>query len=429
MKTIYDLVNFNADASCLSADVWLRAMRGGQTSPFARWLQLYIDRERRLTLGLTGSTVADLAYFNPESLQIIRENPDIFQIIIRPFAHDVGLLRTFDGFQINLELGRCVLESEFGSVLPLFLPPEFMLTVEQIGQLHKAGIKGTFVNAERYPRTHHLRIPAQSYRLSGSFGIELACIPVSGALTRSYLSGHDHLDASDWNREIAACPLQEICIWRDGESWLLVPEGLEREAAWLDEEDPSFSRQFLTVPTLTDLPRPEQFGPHHYRSYPLHSLSAWLREMRMLRFIRRIEEIEKNIHNLDPEAVALWLLTINSDILSSVEKDGIQKRMRKFRNEETFFDVVLHREDRGFEGEEYLAILEEKLRGGNIDWLYTSSSAHMQKARARVVYSRRLIEASRSSMLANLVDARSAAGYDQEQHVRHTARVGNSGYS
>jgi hypothetical protein len=410
VKTLIDIVNFNADASCLPADTWLEALKGGELSLFRRWLSLYIERGKRLVLGLTGATIADLACFNPESLALIRANRDIFQIIARPFAHDVALLRTPRGFARNIEFGIRTLEKEFGGFESFFLPPEFMLTTEQIGLLWEQRLLGTFINAERYSEPQRDRIPASPYRLSGPFGIELACVPVAGRLTRGYLSAHDHLDADAWNRGIIADPETEVRVWRDGESWLLIPQGLEREAIWLDHEDPAIRRAFLHVPPTAALPAPEHFGRVTYRSYPLHSLEAWLKELKMLRYVRRIEEIEMHVDSLDADATALWLLSINSDILSSVEKRPITKRMKAIGTDNLFFETILHRCERGFEGAEYLALLERQIAGGDIGWLHTSPAAHMAKARARWAYCRRLWDERETERNTPFEEARGGQG-------------------
>jgi len=391
VKILTDIVNFNADASCLAAQTWLEALSGGVSSRFAQWLKLYVDRRKGLVLGLTGASVADLACYNPESLDIIRAHRDIFQIIVRPFAHDVALLRTPCGFETNLRLGLRTLEAEFGAIEPFFLPPEFMLTTEQIGILHAHGLRGTFINAARYSKLQRDRIPDTPYRLAGLFGLEIACTPVSGHLTHGYLASHDRLDAETWNRGILTHPEAEVCVWRDGESWLLVPQGLDREAIWLDHEDAAIQRNRHQSPPLAALPDPTAFGDATYRSYPQHSLAAWLRDMKMLRYVGRVHEIERHLASFDADATALWLLSINSDILSSVEKQAIRKRMKAIGTDNLFHEVILHRCERAFEGAEYLALLERALAGGDTGWLQSSAAAHMAKARARLAYCRRLL--------------------------------------
>ena len=42
MSVLVDVVNFNADASCLDSARWLQALTGGAESEFCRWLNLYV---------------------------------------------------------------------------------------------------------------------------------------------------------------------------------------------------------------------------------------------------------------------------------------------------------------------------------------------------------------------------------------------------
>ena len=46
---ICDVVNFNADASCLEYNEWLKIIRGGKKSIFCKWLQLYVKNKRKVS--------------------------------------------------------------------------------------------------------------------------------------------------------------------------------------------------------------------------------------------------------------------------------------------------------------------------------------------------------------------------------------------
>ncbi len=120
-KTVVDIVNFNADASCLSSSIWLDALQGGTTSKICQWLELFVKNNKKVSLGFTGSTLADIKKFNPDAINIINEKKDIFEIILRPWSHDISLYRTDSLFIYNVELGIRTIKSEFDSVSNFYL--------------------------------------------------------------------------------------------------------------------------------------------------------------------------------------------------------------------------------------------------------------------------------------------------------------------
>src|SRR5260221_13154521 len=116
MTRVIDVVNFNADASCLAAAEWLAILDGGRRSRLCKWLDIYVTLRRRVVLGFIGGAIADLATFNPEAIALINANHDIIEVVLRPFSHDIGLLRRTRGFSVNLNLGRPVARRQFQKV-------------------------------------------------------------------------------------------------------------------------------------------------------------------------------------------------------------------------------------------------------------------------------------------------------------------------
>ena len=149
-KIVVDIVNFNADASCLSSSIWLDALQGGTNSKICQWLALFVRNDKKVNLGFTGSTLADIKKFNPKAINIINEKKDIFEIILRPWSHDISLYRTDSLFIYNVELGIRTIKSEFESVSNYYLAPEFMITSRQIELISKMGIEAIFINPDRY---------------------------------------------------------------------------------------------------------------------------------------------------------------------------------------------------------------------------------------------------------------------------------------
>ncbi len=352
MSVLYDIVNFNSDASCLDSFHWLSILHGGERSQLFRWLRLFIDHEKPVSIGFTGATLADINAFNPEALKLLRNYPDIFQILSRPFAHDLPFFRTEKGFCLNLTLGQRTAKNLIGRFSQLYLPPEFMQTNRQTALLAEHGVKATFIMESRFKDRDRKRIPIEPYVLKGIPEGHLICIPVTGNLTNAYLKTIQRLDSTIWYKAIS--PNESSLIWRDGESSFLLPDGLEREKYWLlcSRE----VRRHLVVPDINKLLCYEN-------GYPVHPFSAWLNEMSMLWFIQRVCQLENRVINsMSALDISRWLHCINSDILSSVEKDSPIVQLRAFNND-SIGTYCIQRSNRGLEGE---ALLEIADKGGMI---------------------------------------------------------------
>lgn len=392
MTRLLDVVNFNADASCLDSASWLSALRGGDRSLLYRWLEGFVAGRRRVVLGLIGATVADIATHNPESIALVNQHPETFQLLLRPFSHDVALLRSVEGFRCNVELGFATIRREFDQITPYFLPPEFMLTNEQLSELAALGCAGVFINASRFNEEAQHLIPRDPYTIEGIFGRRLTAIPLEGGLTAAYLTTLHEWDNQSWHTALLQQTASSLAGWRDGESWLLLPDGLERELAWLASEDPRIERIFVEeLVAGAELAEGEAAG----RSYPVHSFSDWVKEFRMFGYLHRLQAAESRLGEQSAAERALWLQAINSDVLSSVEKDSPVVTLReRGEQEERAWRIV--RSTRWLEGEEYLALLEGLLRpptsASSSQYLATSSRPHMIKLRGRLAYLERLLE-------------------------------------
>jgi hypothetical protein len=393
MTRLVDVVNFNADASCLAAGEWLAILEGGSRSRLCSWLQHYVRIRRPVVLGFVGGAIADIASFNPEAIALINANRDVIEPVLRPFSHDIGLLRSARGFDLNMRLGRAVARREFSEVVEFFLPPEFMLTNSQVKVLADAGIAGVFLNATRFKEETRDRIPRVPFMLEGVLQSRLPCIPFQGALTKAYLDALHAFDATSWNEAIATTCETPIFTWRDGESCFLIPDGNERERVWLEQESIEIRRE-----TLSSALRGLTFKAYDQGisesppSYPVHSFSAWFKEFRMLGFLGRLQKIEDQLDSLPSDLAVLWLQVINSDILSAVEKDSpvvsLKAQCGSVASDSRF---TIWRSERGFEGEDYLALLETALIDRRyLDQLSASTRPHLRKLYARLDYARAL---------------------------------------
>jgi hypothetical protein len=372
---LVDVVNFNGDASCLSTAHWLKILSGGSTSEFFQWLHMYVDTGSQVVLGFPGATASDIAVHNPEAISLIRAHPDLFQLILRPYCHDLALLRTEAGFLLNLETGERTLRRLFGQIANFYLPPEFMLTSQQVSVLHQRRLS-TFVFGDRLDAHVSRAIPNRPFEVAGVRGARIPAIPFDSVLTRAYLATIQRLDTSIWSDAESSITNATAYLWRDGESVFLLPDSLSRERLWLNSTSPE-SRILLSRKNLRSCESQATC------SYPVPSFSAWMREMKMYWYLQRIHEIELELESLDDFQKAVWLQTINSDILSSVEKFPPCVQLLSVEMPQLWKEHEISRHSRALEGEDYLSLLgtaDDSSRA----YLENSPHPHMVRLRGRL---------------------------------------------
>ena len=374
-KTVVDIVNFNADASCLPSRTWLETLKGGTNSVICQWLSLFIQNKKNVTLGFTGSTLADIKKFNPDAIKIINEKKDIFEIILRPWSHDISLYRTDSLFIYNVELGIRTIKSEFESVSNYYLAPEFMITSRQIELISKMGIEAIFINPDRYQNDIKRRIIPTPHIVYGTSESNIKCIAIHGKTTQKYLSSCQLNDPKIWDKFIQDFPDDLIFSWRDGESFLLIPDGLSREESLLQGESAYINRKKLQSLEI-NYEDSSLYDRSYYKSYPIHSFTAWIKEMKMMWYVDRIRKIENNFSKLSDLQITLLLQLINSDILASVEK--ISPKI-KLKIKGVIEDFIIYRSERGFEGEDYLQLIDDPN-------FRNDSAPHIKKLIARHEY-------------------------------------------
>jgi len=374
-KTVVDIVNFNADASCLSSSIWLDALQGGTNSKICQWLELFVRNNKKVSLGFTGSTLADIKKFNPDAINIINEKKDIFEIILRPWSHDISLYRTDSLFIYNVELGIRTIKSEFESVSNYYLAPEFMITSRQVELISKMAIEAIFINPDRYQNDIKRRIIPTPHIVYGTSESTIKCIAIHGRTTQKYLSSCQLNDPKIWDKFIQDFPDDLIFSWRDGESFLLIPDGLSREESLLQGESENINRKKLQSLEI-NYEDSSFYDRSYYKSYPIHSFTAWIKEMKMMWYVDRIRKIENNFSKLSDLQITLLLQLINSDILASVEK--ISPKI-KLKIKGVIEDFIIYRSERGFEGEDYLQLIDDPN-------FRNDSAPHIKKLIARHEY-------------------------------------------
>lgn len=386
---VVDIVNFNADASCLSSRRWLEALSNGEKSQLCAWLNGYVETESKVTLGFIGGTLADISVLNHEAIDLINAHADIFEIIIRPFSHDIALTRTDLGFRKNFELGSVAIRREFSNIVDWYLPPEFMLTNRQLSALPELGVDGVFINSGRYEPEIQRRLSPTPYILTGVGGIQVPCIPFESSLTPAFLRSIQELSEDVWLDCLSATHNPVSYLWRDGESAFLIPDGVERERSWLN-----LSRKYQRVGLsaairATSFITSEDLPSDAYRSYPVHSFAAWMKEFRMIGYLRNLEKFEQMLGGLSAVEQVVWLQAINSDVLSAVEKGSPTVRLKSMPcigSVDHYFDYKIWRTERGFEGEDCLQILDQFDSAQTQAYLRTGSASHLLKIRARLTY-------------------------------------------
>lgn len=374
-NNLIDIVNFNADASCFSSEKWLNSLKGGDDSLFCQWLHLYVQYNKKISLGLIGATIADIKYYNPEAIELINNHQDIFEIILRPWAHDIGLYRQEKTFLFNVQTGIQIIEKEFTCYSKFFLPPEFMLTSRQIELLKKININAVFINPDRYHSDIKSRILKKPYKVKATSNHFMNCITVDGDATKKYLKANQLYDVSSWNKYILEYKNNVIFSWRDGESSFLLPDGLNREKYWLKNETSQVKRKLLNQINISYV-KSHNIPVDFYKSYPIHSFLAWMQEMKMLWFLDEVKKIEDNFSLLSNFEKVLWLQLINSDILASVEKKSPKI---KLITDNKINDYIIYRTERGFEGEDFL-VMTKKGR------IFNNELPHVKKLLAREKY-------------------------------------------
>lgn len=390
MDYLVDIVNFNADASCLESERWLSALKGGDSSEFCSWLHCYVSNDCPVVIGITGATLADIAKFNPEAIALMNRHPALFEILIRPFAHDIALTRSNFGFRLNIEYGLAVLRKELRNIPAWYLPPEFMLTNWQLAVLAELGIEGVFLNPGRFETEVRGRLPHQPYRVTGVAAVRLGCIPVHSWLTEAYLRTIQRLTDEFWTNSCRSVPHETAYLWRDGESVFLIPDGVERERYWIGLTKQGSERQSLrqALKNISYL-EPHELPQGAYRSYPVHSFAAWMKEFRMLGYLRALENFEGQLDKMTQAEQLIWLQSINSDILSAVEKTSPLIKLKPIARsgaDEELTDFRILRTERGYEGEDYLHLLQTYASAATRQYIKDSSAPHVVKLRARLEY-------------------------------------------
>ena len=343
---ICDVVNFNADASCLEYNEWLKIIRGGKKSIFCKWLQLYVKNKRKVNLGLTGFTILDLLRYNPESINYINDNNDVFQIIIRTLSHDCSSLRISKIFELNLILGKNLILKTFKNVCLDYLPSEFMFNNSFAESLVKEEINSIWILPSRFDKK--FKFNNRVYKLDSFIESNIVCNIFDSELTDFYLK----LIQKNENHYINI--KREISLqWRDGESIFFLPDSLERETDYL------VGTGFMNSFFVSEYKQSQNKLILDKIFYPPHPLNSWIGNFESLELINRTIFFENKLNLESKESIFSFLCLINSDINSSIAKPNPTFNLKDLKNGQ-IVNFTLNRTDRWIEGEFFLWLFENE---------------------------------------------------------------------
>jgi hypothetical protein len=113
-----------------------------------------------------------------------------------------------------------------------------------------------------------------------------------------------------------------------------------------------------------------------------------MKEFRMLGYVSRLSRLEEQLGHFGDVELTLWLQAINSDVLSAVEKSSPTVTLKRAADRDEQLQFVIYRSERGFEGEEYLVLLEMARRAGaptkECERFLKSGQPHAAKLAARL---------------------------------------------
>lgn len=320
--SFHEIINFNSEASCLSHDRWLAALVGGKNSELCCWLSLYVQEKNPICLGLMGVTILDVLALNPEAIELINNNPGIFKLALRPYSH--CLLSTFpdDFVQRQIEVGYQIVRSVFSSKIDCFLPPEFSMSVAVLNACVDLDIFHVFFSGQRLSSPTH-------ENLSTEFKDRIIFFD---HCDESYF--REFLKVSQRFSDFSILPTSQN-FWRDGESFLLVPNGIQREKFALDRRGQQFT-------AYKEFPNPADYKKKNFY-YPKANVSTWHGSGTADNFHKKIVDLWHSGQSTDLLYFSFLSYISGSDILASLEKRDVTVLIKDDKNE---WDHIIKRQDK-----------------------------------------------------------------------------------
>lgn len=346
---LVDIINLNSYASCLSTKRWDAALRGGIESELFQILNSYILHDQKINIGIIGSTLAEIESFNPECIALINDNPANFEILVRPYVHSLSILWNDRTFLQNYSLGREYITRTFDNIVNWYLPPEFALRNSHLFTLAENNNLGTFIHPKRVKDGLKTKLPKGLFNLKSIQDSNIECITLTDDYDKYYLELLQLLDSeirfdTDW-----------VFGWRDGESPFFLPDSVAREEVFIKKSKSTYNRVFLSE-YLAQHQEPKST----LYSYPQNSLNPWLGNFRLRWYIDAVKEIERNYETLSPLKKFLFLNLLNSDILSSQEKNDVFVPLKNLDGTAQDYPHKIKRKERNLNAEEVLFLIHNR---------------------------------------------------------------------
>jgi len=303
-----DIVNFNGDASCLKRARYLHAIREGE---IAQWLGYYEASSRHVSVGMCGVSLIDLfIHKDSASLDLLRSSSYI-HTIYRPFVHALSTVMDPSLSCINILLGILVTRTILARTSNYFLPPEFLFRMSDVLTLRKCGVEYTFdISPDTLNHANEL-LPYSIIRcLVHPSGASIKSINMHQCSTKAYL------------RCIQI--MSEYCgtdnLWRDGESFLFLPDGLKREEMFINQ-----TRHVKSIVSyVQEMSSAELQLELDY--YPLRPLSPWIGDHANHWYRQIGNRLLEWIYDDKPITLfmlVLLLMMYSSDLRASASKDDV----------------------------------------------------------------------------------------------------------
>ena len=205
----------------------------------------------------------------------------------------------------------------------------------------------TFIHPNRVKKDVLKTLPKDCFSIQTIQNEKIDCISFDPNYDSYYLDSIQKL-----SEENLAGNSDVVFGWRDGESPFLITEGVQREAHFVKQTQAQFKRQFLS----------EAIGKRPFQAqvnaYPQNSLLPWFSNFRLLWYINEVKLLESGLAELSELKSALFLLLLNSDILSSTEKNHVQVSLRNLKAPFQHTSYEIKRQSRNLEAEEIMYLIE-----------------------------------------------------------------------
>ena len=345
-KDLVDIVNLNSDASCLSSERWMKALTGGLNSELFQILNSYVVEGQKVNLGIIGSTLSEIMQYNNECVDLINANPDIFEIVLRPFIHSLSILWHDETFKRNFEFGEQLTKQVFRNVSDWYLPAEFALRNNQVYMIQDR-ILGTFIHPKRIRKSLN-EIDIEGYGVMQSLqNTEQNYIGFTENYDAYYLEEIQKFSSDiEFEHDI-------IFGWRDGESPFLLPSSVKRELHFVKQTATRFNRKFLSE-CVDAQARTEK----SINSYPQNSLLPWMGGFRLYWYVQEVKMLERQFKELSKTKKMLFMFLLNSDILSCTEKSDVSIEIANEKGDSLFSHIVLERVQKNLDAEDILYIIK-----------------------------------------------------------------------